>query len=603
MRRSLAAIGFLIGCGGTNNSSTDAVVDATPADVGIDAPTLPVFRNQVTLPDDELAMQALQILGANVPGAHTNSCKGCHGMTRQRFSYWRALSDKAMTDCLTDLQVSSQESARKMIDCVRAMPEVPVSDFEAKKLGVYASAAKLPWFRYAFHVAYGDEAVARFAEFEAAAAMPKNDVPALTQPEFDIVAEWFARGLPELDDTLPNDPPPSTCFAGISNDVGAHVDAMATMGWRQVNKSNGLAMFGCGEKTDPKLCLQNIPLGVEQPYGTGWDLPGRGRLRVLKDVTHVSSFWTRSSPDGRFVAQGVSNVPGSYIFDLQRDAIVTINAAYDPAFFPDNSGFVFQGGPRNTCGISVLTSNPTTIQMTEPACKRINQIGLYQHVGQQLAGGDYFAIDSEFVSDDGGKVATRSDPDTSFGSNAYSSFTPMFWNGTTYSPRATVNVDTPFEGDTVLSPSAKLTIGRVSGPGEHQIGYVLRKVNATPSGTSFSITTPEIARYCVSGGKPAFSFDERWIVYHHYVTSADAVELGFSGPDDPGFADYQTKGAANIYLLELKTGEITRLTHMQPGQYALFPHFRSDGWIYAQIRDANLDHEYTVASDGALLLE
>jgi hypothetical protein len=42
---------------------------------------------------------------------------------------------------------------------------------------------------------------------------------------------------------------------------------------------------------------------------------------------------------------------------------------------------------------------------------------------------------------------------------------------------------------------------------------------------------------------------------------------------------------------------------MQPGQYALFPHFRSDNWIYAQIRDTNAAHEYTVASDAALLLE
>jgi hypothetical protein len=37
--------------------------------------------------------------------------------------------------------------------------------------------------------------------------------------------------------------------------------------------------------------------------------------------------------------------------------------------------------------------------------------------------------------------------------------------------------------------------------------------------------------------------------------------------------------------------------------YALFPHFRSDGWIYADIRDTNAGHEYIVASDAALLAE
>jgi hypothetical protein len=33
-------------------------------------------------------------------------------------------------------------------------------------------------------------------------------------------------------------------------------------------------------------------------------------------------------------------------------------------------------------------------------------------------------------------------------------------------------------------------------------------------------------------------------------------------------------------LVDLRTGAVQRLTTMHPGQYALFPHFRSDGWIY-----------------------
>jgi hypothetical protein len=72
---------------------------------------------------------------------------------------------------------------------------------------------------------------------------------------------------------------------------------------------------------------------------------------------------------------------------------------------------------------------------------------------------------------------------------------------------------------------------------------------------------------------------------------------------DPGFAPYKTKGAANLYLLELATGAVVRITNMQPGQYALFPHFRSDGWIYAAIRDTTAGHEYMVASDAALIAE
>jgi hypothetical protein len=596
-QRVAFALAFLVACGGSSDAP-----DAGPPDSSIDAPAVPAFRNPVSLSDTDLATQSLQILGADVPGANDSSCNGCHGLTKQRLRYWRALSDTAMTTCLTDLSISSQQSAQTMIDCVREMPALATSDFQSKKLGIYATAARLPWFQYAFWVAYGDDN-SKLTDFRAHAGMPKDGLTPLTQEQFDIVAEWFVRGLPELDRALVTDPPPNTCEAGISSDVPAHVALMETTGWRAINTQSQMAMFGCGTETDPRNCLQSAPLGNDLAFGSGWDLPGRGRLRLLKDVTYVTSYWTRSSVDGRFVAHGVSNVPGSYVIDLQRDVIVPINTAYDPAFFPDNTGFVFQGGPRNTCGMSVLTSNPAEVTMTETACRKIGQIGLYQHVGQLLNGGDYFALDNEFVSDDGGKSPTIQDPDTSFGSNAYSSFTPMLWNGTTYLPRTTVNIDTPFEGDTVLSPSAKLSIARVSGPNDRQLGYVLRKVNAVFNGSTYAITAPEIARYCLSGGKPAFSYDERWIAFHHYVSYGDAVELGFTGPMDPGFQPYLQQGAANLYLMDLATGVPMRITNMQPGQYALFPHFRSDGWIYAQIRDANAGHEYTVASDAALLLE
>ena len=596
-KRALLAFGFLYACGGPS-----AEPDAGTPDSSIDAPMVPVFRNPISLSDTDLATQSLQILGADVPGANDSSCNGCHGLTKQRLRYWRALSDTALTTCLTDLSLATPAAAQTTIDCVREIPNLGTSDFQSKKLGIYATAARLPWFQYAFWLANGDDAT-KLTDFKSHAGMPKDGGTPLTQAQFDVVAEWFVRGLPELDRTLITDPPPNSCEPGISADVQTHVTQLATTGWRAINAQSQMAMFGCGTATDPRQCLSSTPLGVDQTFGAGWDLPGRGRARVLKDVTYVSSYWTRSSADGRFVGHGVSNVQGSYMIDLQRDAIIPINTAYDPAFFPDNSGFVFQGGPRNTCAMSVLTSNPTEITMTETACRKIGQIGLYQHVGQLLNGGDYFALDNEFVSDDGGKQPTTQDPDTSFSSNAYSSFTPMIWNGTTYSPRTTVNIDTPFEGDTVLSPSAKLTIARVSGPNDRQLGYVLRKVSATFNGSSYTIAAPEIARYCLSGGKPGFSYDERWVAFHHYVTSADAVALGFSGPSDPLFQPYIQLGAANLYVMDIATGVPVRITNMQPGQYALFPHFRSDGWIYAQVRDSSAGHEYTIASDAALLLE
>jgi len=50
------------------------------------------------------------------------------------------------------------------------------------------------------------------------------------------------------------------------------------------------------------------------------------------------------------------------------------------------------------------------------------------------------------------------------------------------------------------------------------------------------------------------------------------------------------------------TGVRTRVTTMQPGQYAIFPHWRSDGWFYFLVRDTNSSKEYVVGSDAALTL-
>jgi hypothetical protein len=155
----------------------------------------------------------------------------------------------------------------------------------------------------------------------------------------------------------------------------------------------------------------------------------------------------------------------------------------------------------------------------------------------------------------------------------------------------------------VISPSSRLLVSRLAGPDTTQRGYVLRKVKTTtnPDG-SLNVTAPEVGRYCMHGAKPNFSFDERWMVIHHYVEDADATELGFTGPNDPAFQAYRDKGSSNLYLVDLLTGARTRVTKLKPGQYALYPHFRSDGWIYFIVRTLGEQGEHIVASDAALVL-
>jgi hypothetical protein len=127
-------------------------------------------------------------------------------------------------------------------------------------------------------------------------------------------------------------------------------------------------------------------------------------------------------------------------------------------------------------------------------------------------------------------------------------------------------------------------------------------VTTSGSAAAPDVAMAEVGRVCLQGGKPALSYDERWMVLHHYVTDDDAVALGFTGADDPGFADYRELGASNLVLVDLLDGSSRPITRMAPGQYAVFPHFRSDGWIYFVLRTLQ-GGEFFVASDAAVLLE
>jgi len=227
-------------------------------------------------------------------------------------------------------------------------------------------------------------------------------------------------------------------------------------------------------------------------------------------------------------------------------------------------------------------------------------VGLYQHLGA-VRGGDYWTVHGQFTSDNGGINVTGGDPGTGFSANATNNLTPMVFNGTAYVAKPTVSVSTPYEGDMEMSPSSRLVISRTGTSGGN--GFVLRAVQATPAGNSYTVALPIVGRYCVRGGKPGFSYDERWLTYHHYVGAGDWQELGYASASDPAFTALRAQGAANTYVLDLLTGETRRVTTMGPGQYALYPHFRSDGWLYIQVRDRVRGREYVVASDIALVFE
>ena len=595
---SPASLSFLIAvaaaCGGGDPQSPDAgIPDAPPPD----APGIPVFRNPVDTADLPLAQQAAALLGVG-PG---KNCDTCHTLSRNRLQEWQWYTTWAEENCFANKTPDTQAEAMAIVDCMRPSPEKP---FVAAAAGIYVTAARLPWFEYVFRLAYGEAAwQAEYDEFVGRVAMPRGVLPPFTQGQMDVVAEWFARGLPRLTEVIEDEPPPPPCTSDISPVVGAHVTAMQTAGWSALNKADGILMFGCAGAADPKDCLATYPRSSERTWAQGWtSAQPTTSIRILRTNNYASSYWTRSSADGRFVAHGGSaGQAGATIIDLQQDREIPADAWFDPGFYPDNTGFIIQGSGGAFCRQSLLTSSPQHVTFNEPECTSVPGVGLYQHLGA-VRGGDYWTVNGAFASDDGGHGQTLEDPWADFDGSSSQQLTPMIFDGQRYVARPAVHVDTPHEADTVISPSSRLLLSRIGTSSGRQNGYSLRQLIATPSDNSYTVQVPVAATYCVRGGKPAFSYDERYIVYHHYVEANDWQSLGYASASDPGFVALRNSGAANLFLMDLATGTERRITTMGPGQYALFPHFRSDGWIYAIVRDNARGVEDIIASDAALVL-
>lgn len=586
-------------CGGNdplrpdgNAADAPVVVDAAPPP---DAAPVPKLYNPVDMADDALALAALQRLGANVPGADAR-CGGCHSLTNAHLRQWRNYSSHVWP-CLDGADISTPSAAVATVACIKSLSAN--GQLDARALGVWASAGRLAWFQRLFTEAYGTDST-EYADFIAHTTMPPSADIALNQDQFDVVAEWFVRGVPRLDHYVPP-VGPGDCTPGVDHEVDVRVADLKLNGWRAKNLEQGISMYGCGTAASTLDCMSDQPLATARTYSSTWDVAPYSLRLVAELPGYHSAFWTRSSADGRFVAHGGGDgAGGSTIIDLTDDSHIGVDAAYDPGFFPDNSGFVFQGSGRNTCAQSILLGHPASISMgSSPSCAYLG-IGLYQHVGR-IAGGDYFAISGSFVSDNGG---SGEDPWAYFGPTDTAEILPMIFNGTTYVAKTPTSIPVPNEGDAVISPSTRLMMTRRGNAGGKQIAYILHAVDATPNGNSYDVSTPTIGTYCFSGGKPGFSYDERWVVFHHVASptsDADAIDLGFTGASDPGYAPYASAGTSNIYLLDLTTGDRRRITMMKPGQFAYFPHFRSDGWIYFDEKDSA--RETIVASDAALRLE
>ncbi len=552
--------------------------------------TAPVFRNAVDLPDDELASQAVALMQAD--------CSECHAITRQNIRHFWDISDTAWRTCFSDLEVTTQAAAQGVVDCFQEEGGL----YSTSNLGVFATGADFDWFRFVFRRALGADWETEYESFRMRVLQPPAPHEPFTQAEFDLLTEWFLRGTPGIEDELPSLDGPGECTDYVDASVLGVIQDGELTGWSARNREAGILMHDCAGATSPLECLSSYPRVTETSFGTMWETPGTEQ-RLLFDVPYHSSYWTKSSADGRFVANGGNNAgAGASIIDLERGVVIGAAAQYDPGCFPDNSGFVFQGtrfGP-SVCMQSVLTEGaPSSIDFREPGCSSASTLGLYEHVGASLDGGDYWVVNSLWSGDLGD--STR-DPDVFVDPDATVSLRRLVNTGTGFDQAGSTRVSAPWQGNAVISPTMRLLVTQLADASGDPLGFVLHRIDITrdASGGVEDIEIPEVARYCVPGGKAAFSLDDRWLVTHHRATDEDAVDLGFTGPSDPGFAAY--RGISNVYLIDLATGERIRVTNMQPGQRALFPHFRSDGWLYFLVRIGGSTPEHIVASNAGLVL-
>jgi hypothetical protein len=580
------------------------------------------------LTDRELAQSALGILGAPTvtpPAGEQKSCgfTGCHSINTVTLRHWND-TYRTAKDVL-----ESSRSPEEKINFFRADHRDPASPFTPERLGFMAAGAHLvagkglsetdfpSTFKQAALFAQLFEGRPElYEEFREAVKMPVlDDFPKLTPSKYETVLNWFERGMPLMHELIPEQRP-TRCTDDFAALRTRTIQAKNKT-WAAINRTQHMPMLGCPD-TDgsPTGCFTQVrdgkevfPSAANVDFARTWPLGG-STVRVLRQLTARNSYWLRTSADGRFTMTGGGSNGGAQAIDLRatleggrRD--IGLRASYDPDFWPDNKAFMFQGGTK-FCSQSLLEKPSTTlITFEEPECTRLSAAsGLYQTVGQSVddnSMSDRFILYSDWVGDSGSYSASAKDTVPRGGSNSSVSVYTAVATGTDTDAGYQVTgpgfkVMTPYRGDTMMARSGRLLGNRWAyGPGSDGVtpwGYAIEKLDYRLEGGRYQFTLSPLGNVCLKGNKANFSFDERFLTTHHYNEPGE-----FTANDDPA---YRQKGSADIWVVDFITGQKVKVTKMGPGQFAIFPHFRSDGWLYFLAVEYNTGKYYVAASDWAI---
>jgi hypothetical protein len=578
--------------------------------------------------DEELAIGALRTLGAKLPNEERSAttCNQCHDTNKLTLKNWTK-DYKTTMDFISD----ESKSADERIAFLRRNPEDPATGFAPSKLGIltagthFSPGATVNEQRHptVFKVSAvlsklfaGKDDLYR--QFKTDTLMPiEASYERLSPAEFERILSWVDKGSPKLDELLVEEPRPTTCtddFVALKE----HVRSVQSKSWYAVNRDARMPMFACASD-NPLECFNQktadgasiFPESRTVDTAKTWS-PSEDNFRIVRQLDYRTFFWMRTSADGRFVANGGGpNIEGTgaVVADLAaaldpagpKTRDIGINASYDPDFFPANQGFTFHGESK-FCSMEVL-KNPDTkvVTFNEPGCSDLAITDLYQTVGQvsgDNAISDIFVVNNEHSNDNPGLTSSDRDHRLSAGPEAAVQIRVGVARSNDaaegYEIKQDVSLPAPFKGDTMMSRTGELVGSRVAGEST-TLGYAIDKITRKllQNASGYAFTLKETGRICMGGNKANFSFDERFLVTHHYLTREDF-------DSDEAWAPYKSKGAADILMADFVTGKKTRITRMNPGQFAIFPHFRSDGWMYFLVRDANTHKESIVTTDSAL---
>ena len=221
-------------------------------------------------------------------------CDTCHGLSRSRLRR----SGIEYTDCAPRTRAWPTPRRRprprplEILDCMRGKPGQP---FVAAAAGIYTTAAGLPWFEYVFRLAYGPTWQAEYERVPRPGGRCRAAATPFTQGQFDLVAEWFARGLPHLDDVIAG----GSAAAAVRRRHparGRHArrgDGHDRLGRAQPRRRHAHARLR-QRATNPRDCLTTYPRASERDLGpragTPWRRPPT--IRLLRENTYASSYWT-----------------------------------------------------------------------------------------------------------------------------------------------------------------------------------------------------------------------------------------------------------------------------------------------------------------------